>query len=102
MKALSRNVAPPLKVLHAHSAYLTIGACRGMSTKNVGWRDAGIRGFVAAALLLASAAMPEHPLIALGLGFIGIVVIGTALYRVCPLYTLFRFNTDSSSAARPS
>jgi hypothetical protein len=73
-----------------------------MSTKNVGWRDAGIRSFAAGALLLTAASMPEHPLIALGVGFMGVTIIGTALFRVCPLYTLFRFNTNSSSAARPS
>jgi hypothetical protein len=73
-----------------------------MSTKNVGWRDAGIRAFVAGLLLLASAALPEHPLVALGLGFIGIVVIGTALFRVCPLYTLLRVNTRSPGEARPT
>lgn len=73
-----------------------------MSTRNVGWRDAGIRGFAAGALLLTSAAMGNHPLIAFGVGFIGVVIIGTALFRVCPLYTLFRFNTNSSSATRPS
>jgi hypothetical protein len=73
-----------------------------MSTKNVGWRDAGIRGFAAGALLLGTASIPEHPLIALGLGFIGVVIIGTALFRVCPLYTLLHVSTNSSSAARPS
>ena len=64
-----------------------------MSTKNVGWRDAGIRSFAAGLLLLTSAAISEHPLIALGLGFIALIVIGTALFRVCPFYTLFRVNT---------
>lgn len=73
-----------------------------MSTKNVGWRDAGIRSFAAALLLLTSAAIPEHPLIALGLGFIALIVIGTALFRVCPLYTLLRLNTRSSSGTRTS
>ena len=73
-----------------------------MSTKNVGWRDAGIRSFAAALLLLTSASMPDRPLVVIGLGFIGIVIIGTALFRVCPLYTLFRFSTNSPSAPRTS
>jgi hypothetical protein len=73
-----------------------------MSSKNVGSRDAVVRGVAAGALLLISASMPEHPLIALGVGFMGVTIIGTALLRVCPLYTLFRFNTNSSSVARPS
>jgi len=52
-------------------------------------------------LLLTCAAISEHPLVALGLGFIGVVVIGTALYRVCPLYTLLRVDTNSGSSPRP-
>ena len=71
-----------------------------MSTKNVGWRDAGIRSVAAGLLLLISASMVEHPLVALGVGFIGFVVICTALFRVCPLYTLLRLNTCSSSEIR--
>lgn len=64
-----------------------------MRTQNVGWRDAGIRSFVAGLLLLGSASMPDRPLVAIGLGFIGVVIIGTALFRVCPLYTLLRLST---------
>lgn len=73
-----------------------------MKIKNVGWRDAGIRSFVAGLLLLVSASMPERPLVAVALGFIGVVIIGTALFRVCPLYTLFRLSTNTSSTPRPS
>ena len=73
-----------------------------MKTKNVGWRDAGIRSFAAGLLLLTCAAIPEHPLVALGLGFIGVVVIGTALFRVCPLYTLLRVTTCSPAEVRPT
>ena len=73
-----------------------------MSTKTVGWRDAGIRVFVGGLLLLTSASIPQHPLVALGLGFIGVVVIGTALFRVCPLYTLMRVNTGSPGEVRPT
>jgi hypothetical protein len=68
-----------------------------MRTKNVGWRDAGVRSFAAGLLLLTSAAIPEHPLIALGVGFIALIVMGTALFRVCPLYTLLGVNTRSSA-----
>lgn len=63
-----------------------------MSSTNVGWRDAGIRGFVGG-LLLAAAALQGRPLVALGVGFIGLLFIGTALFRMCPLYTLFRINS---------
>jgi len=65
-----------------------------MNTKNVGWRDAGIRSFFAGLLLLACASMPDRPLLAIGLGFIGVVIVGTALFRVCPLYTLLHLSTS--------
>ena len=64
-----------------------------MSSKNVGWRDAGVRGFVGGALMLVSAYFQARPFVALSFGFIGIVFIGTALFRECPLYTLFRVNS---------
>jgi hypothetical protein len=64
-----------------------------MNSRNVGWRDAGIRGFLGLALLLASASLQARPLIALGVGFMALIFIGTALFRTCPLYTLLRFNT---------
>jgi len=64
-----------------------------MSSRNVGWRDAGVRAFVGALLLLNAAAMQERPLVALGVGFMGLIFIGTALFRMCPLYTLLRINS---------
>jgi len=64
-----------------------------MSSRNVGWRDAGIRGFLGLALLLASASLQDRPLVALGVGFMALIFIGTGLFRTCPLYTLLRFNT---------
>jgi len=64
-----------------------------MTSKNVGSRDAGVRGFVGAVLLLTSATLQDRPLLALGAGFIGIIFIGTALFRTCPLYTLLRINS---------
>ena len=65
-----------------------------MSSRNVGWRDAGIRAFLGLAVLLLSAAHQEHPLVALGIGFLALVFIGTALFRECPVYTLLRLDTD--------
>jgi hypothetical protein len=65
-----------------------------MSSKNVGWRDAGVRGFVGAALLLTAAALRDRPLAALGVGFIGLIFIGTALFRMCPVYTLFHISSS--------
>jgi hypothetical protein len=67
-----------------------------MVTKNVGWRDAAIRGFLGGLLLLWSAALQDHPFAALGLGFIGLIVIGTALFRICPLYTALGITTGRS------
>ena len=64
-----------------------------MSPKNVGRRDAGVRGFVGGVLLLNSAVLQDRPLIALGVGFMGLIFLGTALFRMCPLYTLLRINS---------
>ncbi len=64
-----------------------------MSSRNVGWRDAGARGFVGGVLLLTSAWLQDRPLVALGVGFIGLIFLGTALFRMCPLYTLLRINS---------
>jgi len=62
-------------------------------TNNVGWRDAGIRAFIGGLLLVESASLQDRPLVALGVGFIGLIFIGTALFRMCPLYTLLRINS---------
>ena len=67
-----------------------------MNSKNVGWRDAGVRGFVGGVLLLNSVALQDRPLVALALGFIGVIFIGTALFRTCPLYTLLGINRRAS------
>lgn len=64
-----------------------------MMVKTVGSRDAGIRAFIGLLLLVLSASLESRPLIALGIGFMGIVLLGTALFRVCPLYTLLRVDT---------
>ncbi|HEY7193792.1 MAG TPA: DUF2892 domain-containing protein [Gemmatimonadales bacterium] len=65
-----------------------------MSSHNVGWRDATARGFIGGVLLLNAAALQDRPLLALGVGFIGLIFIGTALFRTCPLYTLLRINSS--------
>lgn len=64
-----------------------------MSTRNVGWGDAGVRWMMGLVLLVTSAFLQDRPLVALGIGFIGLIFIGTALFRTCPLYTLLRLNT---------
>lgn len=67
-----------------------------MSSRNVGWRDAGIRGFIGLSLLIVSATFQNRPLVALGIGFVALIFLGTGLFGVCPLYTLLRFNTARS------
>lgn len=64
-----------------------------MRSRNVGWRDAGVRGFVGLTLLILSAMFGDRPLIALGIGFIAMIFIGTALFGMCPIYTLLGINT---------
>ena len=64
-----------------------------MSSRNVGTRDAGVRAFVGGVFLLNSALLQDRPLVALGVGFIGLIFIGTALFRMCPLYTLLRIKS---------
>jgi len=64
-----------------------------MDSHHVGWRDAGVRGFIGIILLLNAATLQDRPLVALGVGFIGIIFIGTGLFRTCPLYTLLRINS---------
>jgi hypothetical protein len=64
-----------------------------MVIKNVGATDSGVRALLGVVLLGTSASLNNRPLLALGAGLIALVFIGTALFRVCPLYTLFRINT---------
>ena len=67
-----------------------------MSTRNVGRRDAGLRAFIGLALLILSATFQDRPLVAVGIGFMALIVLATALFGVCPLYTLLHFSTDCS------
>lgn len=69
-----------------------------MRTRNVGWRDAGIRAFVGLGLLIVSATLQARPLIALGIGFMALIFLGTALFGMCPLYTLLHINTAHNTA----
>lgn len=67
-----------------------------MNSKNVGWCDAAVRGFLGGVLLFSSASLQGRPLVALAIGFIGVIFIGTALFRTCPLYTLLGINRRAS------
>lgn len=64
-----------------------------MLSKNVGTTDAGIRAVLGLALLGVAASFNARPLLALGAGLVALVFIGTALFRMCPLYTLLGINT---------
>ncbi|HEV8305629.1 MAG TPA: DUF2892 domain-containing protein [Gemmatimonadales bacterium] len=64
-----------------------------MVIKNVGATDSGLRALLGVTLLGISASFNDRPLLAVGSGLIALVFIGTALFRVCPLYTLLGINT---------
>lgn len=64
-----------------------------MVIKNVGATDAGLRALLGVVLLGISASFNNRPLLALGAGLIALVFIGTALFRMCPLYTLLGIDT---------
>jgi len=65
-----------------------------MTSKNIGWRDAGIRAFLGGVLLLIAASLQNRPLLVVGIGFIALLFLGTALFRICPLYTVLGMNTS--------
>ncbi len=69
-----------------------------MVVKNVGWIDSGIRAMLGIALLGVSASFNDRPLLAVGAAFVALIFLGTALFRVCPLYTLLGWNTNSQDA----
>jgi len=69
-----------------------------MVIKNVGATDSGLRALLGVVLLGISADFNSRPLLALGAGMIALILIGTALFRVCPLYTLLRMDTCSRDA----
>jgi hypothetical protein len=66
-----------------------------MVIKNVGATDAGLRALFGVVLLGISASFNNRPLLALGAGMMALVLIGTALFRICPLYTLLGIDTCS-------
>jgi hypothetical protein len=70
-----------------------------MASNNVGRSDAALRWVVALLLLLLSASLQDRPLVALAVGFLGVSVLSTALFRICPLYTLFGISTCRRSQA---
>lgn len=67
---------------------------------NVGSTDAFIRWVLAAVFVAVAVAFNASPIIALVAALLALVMAGTALTRVCPLYSLFGF--DSSQRSPPS
>jgi len=66
-----------------------------MVIKNVGATDSGLRALLGVVLLGIPASFNDRPLLAMGAGMMALVLIGTALFRVCPVYTLLGINTCS-------
>lgn len=58
-------------------------------TRNMGSTDRTIRLVAGFALLLLAFVGPKTPI-----GYLGLVLIGTALVRFCPLYPLLGINTN--------
>lgn len=66
-----------------------------MNGSNVGRIDAAIRMVLGVTLLGVAAVFNQRPLLAVGCGFLAVILLGTGLFRVCPLYTLFRHGSPS-------
>jgi len=64
-----------------------------MVINNVGQVDAAVRVLLGLGLLGVAAVLNDRPLLAVGAGFLAVILLGTALFRVCPLYTTFRLKT---------
>ena len=69
-----------------------------MVIKNVGSMDSGIRALLGVIVLGVSSSFSNRPLLALGAGVLAMVLIGTALFRICPLYTLLGVGTNRRRA----
>ena len=69
-----------------------------MVIKNVGSTDSGIRALLGVIVLAVSSSFSNRPLLALGAGVLALVLIGTAFFRICPLYTMLGIDTNRRSA----
>ena len=66
---------------------------------NVSTVDSAIRWTLAAVFLAVSLAFNDRPLLTLLAAAAGLVMIGTALLRTCPLYALFGISTCRDAPA---
>lgn len=65
-----------------------------MITANVGGVDAAIRAALSILFLFLFVALAgERPFLALGAALVALLLMGTALGRVCPFYALLGINT---------
>lgn len=62
-------------------------------TKNIGGLDAAIRTVIGIALVAAAGSLLSRPFLAVAAVLVALVMLGTALTRVCPLYVLLGLNT---------
>ena len=61
---------------------------------NVGLIDAWIRGVLAVAALGLAAVFNELPPVSLGAAVLALLLMGSALTKYCPVYRMFRINTN--------
>jgi DUF2892 family protein len=64
-----------------------------MKSQNVGNMDAALRGLLGLVVLGLAASLNDRPFLAIGAALIALVLFGTALTRVCPLYAVLGLNT---------
>lgn len=61
--------------------------------KNVGKLDAWIRGGLGIVFFTIAAVLNRFPVISLAAALVALVLMGTALTGVCPLYRAMRFDS---------
>ncbi|PYO35253.1 MAG: DUF2892 domain-containing protein [Gemmatimonadetes bacterium] len=66
--------------------------------KNVGTLDAVVRFIVGVGLLVLALMLAGRPFLALGTAVVGLLLIGTAAARACPLYAALGLSTRRGTA----
>ena len=61
--------------------------------KNIGRLDATLRITGSVVLLVAALALHQRPFLAIAVGLASLLLLGTAVTRFCPLYTVFHITT---------
>jgi hypothetical protein len=69
-----------------------------MTMRNVGKVDAAIRMTMGVGLLIVAAVVNARPFLALAAAALGVLALGTALTRSCPLYVVLGVNTSERGA----